>query len=187
MTVSVRPARIDDAQQLLDIYKPYVLETAVSFEITPPTREEFEQNIRATQEASYPYLVAECDGVPVGYAYAHRFRVREAYDHCAEVSIYLAQPMRGRGIGRALYEQLEKLLAEQGIVNLYACVAYCDEEDGYLTHASCHFHEKLGYVPVGRFSKCGHKFGRYYDLIYMEKHVGAHEELKEGSAPNVRH
>ena len=83
--------------------------------------------------------------------------------------------MRKLGIGRKLYAELEKILKEKGIVNLYALVAYIENEDEYLTHNSVIFHELMGYKTVGRCNKCGFKFGRWYDMLYMEKFIGTHK------------
>ena len=99
----VRP---EDAAELLAIYAPYVLETAISFEYEVPTVEEFRQRILDTA-AKYPYLKAVEQGRILGYAYAHPFIDRRAYDWSVETTIYLQREARGNGIGRALYEALE--------------------------------------------------------------------------------
>ena len=78
------------------------------------------------------------------------------------------------GIGRKLYETLEEQLAQQGIKNLYACIGSPIEEDEYLTNNSEQFHAHLGFVKVGEFHKCGFKFGRWYNMIWMEKIIGEH-------------
>ena len=75
-----------------------------------------------------------------------------------------------------LYEALEKALAAQGILNLNACIVFPENEDEYLTRDSVKFHEKMGFETAGRFHKCGCKFGRWYDIVWMEKHIGTHEE-----------
>ena len=80
--------------------------------------------------------------------------------------------MRKNGFGRLLYEALEEKLKAQGITNLYACIGDPIEEDEYLTRASEMFHGSVGYVKVGTFHKCGYKFGRRYNMIWMEKIIG---------------
>ena len=118
----IRDARPVDAGALLDIYAWYVRHTAVSFEYEPPTLEAFRGRMAATT-ARYPWLVAEEDGRPLGYACAGPFKNRAAYDWSCETTIYLDGNARGRGIGRALYEALEAALGSMGVRNLYACIA----------------------------------------------------------------
>lgn len=164
----IRDAVSRDAEALAAIYAPYVRDTAVSFEIVPPTTAEFARRMGLVQE-HYPYLVAEQDGAIAGYAYAGPFKPREAYALSAELSVYVDGTKRGEGIGRALYGALERELAGMGVTNLYACVAYPRVEDEYLSYASVRFHERMGFEIVGRFHGCARKFGRLYDMVWMEK------------------
>lgn len=169
--ITIRFARPEDAHGLAEIYKYYVLNTAVTYEYAPPSAEDFARRIGRTLE-KYPYLLAEQNGEPVGYAYAGTFIARAAADWNAEVSIYLRSDRRGAGIGRRLYDALENILREQGIVNAAAAIAAPgDHEDEYLTRGSLDFHSRMGYVTVGTFRKNGHKFGRWYDLVWMEKQL----------------
>ena len=169
----IRSASTADAARILNIYAYYVVNTAITFEYEVPTLCEFRGRVKNTLER-YPYIVIEEDGKIVGYAYAGPFKERAAYDRSCEVSIYLDRDSRGRGYGRALYEELEKRLASRGILNLYACVASPIEEDEYLTDDSEQFHARLGYKRVGEFHQCGYKFGRWYNMIWMEKLIGEH-------------
>jgi len=171
MSYKIRIAKKEDAKELLDIYAPYVENTAVTFECAVPSLAEFEERIEHTLE-KYPYLVAEIGGEIVGYTYAGPFKPRASYDWSVETSIYVREDHRGTGIGKELYLELEKFLKAQNIVNVYAAVAYADDEDKYLTHNSVLFHEHVGFTPVGVFRKCASKFGRWYDLMWMEKHIG---------------
>ena len=164
----IRSAATEDADRLLEIYSYYVENTAISFEYETPSLEEFRGRISHTLE-KYPYLVAEENGVIQGYAYAGIFKGRAAYDHCCEVTIYLDRDSKGKGYGRALYEALEDALKKQGIINLYACIGDPIVEDEYLTKDSEKFHQHMGYTKVGEFHKCGYKFGRWYNMIWMEK------------------
>jgi phosphinothricin acetyltransferase len=171
--IVIRTAAPDDAAELLNIYRPYVEETAISFEYETPSVVEFEQRIRDTL-VRYPYLVAEtADGI-AGYAYAAPFKTRPAYDWSVETTIYLRKDCRGQGIGSLLYEALETALRRQHILNANACIAVTDTEDPYLTNASMHFHEHMGYRLVARFHQSGCKFHRWYDMIWMEKMLGEH-------------
>lgn len=173
----IRTAALQDAGKLLEIYAPYVEKTAVTFEYEVPLEKEFEERIRRTLER-YPYLVAEREGEIMGYAYAGAFKERAAYDWTVETSIYVKMDKKRLGTGRLLYDELEKILLRQGILNVNACIAYPDAEDEYLTKDSVVFHEKLGYHLAGRFYKCGYKFGRWYDMVWMEKHIGTHREAQ---------
>lgn len=172
--IQIRKASVSDAEELLGIYAPYVEKTAISFEYETPSLEEFRRRIRKTLER-YPYLCILADGVITGYAYAGPFVGRAAYNRSSEMTIYLDPEARKYGFGRRLYEALEAALKEQGILNLYACIGYPEEDDEYLTKNSAQFHEHLGYRLAGRFRKCGYKFGRWYDMIWMEKIIGKHE------------
>lgn len=167
----IRKASKEDANSILRIYSYYVENTAISFEYTTPSLSEFEERISNTLE-KYPYIVLEDDGLIRGYAYAGVFKGRAAYDHCCEVTIYLDRDSKGNGYGRALYEELETALKEMGIINLYACIGDPEIEDEYLTKNSENFHQHMGYTKVGEFHKCGYKFGRWYNMIWMEKMIG---------------
>ena len=171
--LKIRSAVPEDAARLLEIYSYYIVNTAVTFEYDVPSQGEFKKRIENTLE-KYPYLVLECGGRTVGYAYAGVFKNRAAYDRSCEVSIYLDRNKRRQGYGKMLYEALEEKLKEQGILNMYACIADPIAEDEYLTKDSEKFHEKLGFAKVGEFHKCGYKFGRWYNMIWMEKMIGEH-------------
>ena len=171
--MGIRSANIADAAGILDVYAPYVKNTAISFEYDSPTLDEFANRIANTLE-KYPYIVVEEDGEIKGYAYAGPLKPRAAYARSCEVSIYVDCACRGKGYGRALYEELERQLRELGILNLYACIGSPIEEDEYLTHNSEQFHAHLGFVRVGEFHRCGYKFGRWYNMIWMEKIIGEH-------------
>ena len=172
--ITIRPATTEDAGRLLQIYAYYVEKTAITFEYDVPTEEEFRQRIEHITQ-KYPYIVLEEDGVIMGYAYAGVFKDRAAYDRSCEVTIYLDNNAKGKGCGRALYEKLEEELKNRGITNLYACIGDPIEEDEYLTKNSEHFHQHMGYTKCGEFHKCGYKFGRWYNMIWMEKMVGEHK------------
>lgn len=174
MNIRVRHASPEDAKSLLEIYSYYVENTAVTYEYVVPSVDEFRKRIEDISD-SYPYFVAEVDGVIAGYIYASRYRTRAAFDWCAETSIYINEKYHGLGIGRLLYEELETVLFRQNVVNVYAIVATpVEEDDEYLTFDSKRFHEKIGYTVVGELKSCGSKFGRWYSLISMEKVIAPH-------------
>ena len=161
MDIKIRLATPEDAEALLGIYSYYVENTPITYELKCPTVEDFRNRIAKTLE-HYPYLVAEVSGTPVGYCYASRFRERAAYDHCVEMSIYIDKDAHHEGIGTILYEELEKRLYAQGILNLYASITASAEP-------SIHFHAKHGYTKVAHFHQCGRKFNQWLDMIWMEK------------------
>jgi len=175
--IIIRRAVPDDAQELLEIYRPYVLKTAITFEYDVPSLDEFRSRMERTLKR-YPYLIAGTDTQILGYAYTGAFVGRQAYDRSAETTIYLKEDMKKRGLGRKLYQALENISAAQNITNLYACIGYPEKDDEYLTGNSAQFHEHLGYVLAGRFRKCGYKFGRWYDMIWMEKFIAGHGEAR---------
>jgi phosphinothricin acetyltransferase len=172
-TIIIREAAAEDAPALAEIYRYYVEETAVSFEYEAPDAEEFAGRMRDIRKR-YPYFVAEEDGELLGYAYGHAFIDRAAYDWAAETTIYLRNDQKGRGIGRALYQALEKALTLQGVLDLYACIGVTEQEDEYLTNNSICFHRHLGFADAGLFPKSGSKFGRWYDMVWVLKSIGPH-------------
>ena len=119
--IRIRAAAPEDAAQLLDIYTPYVEQTAITFEYDVPTLEEFRGRIARTLQ-KYPYLTAERSGELLGYAYLSPFVGRAAYQWAAETSIYLRMDSRGLGLGRALYEAIEGIARAQNLTNLEACI-----------------------------------------------------------------
>ena len=157
----IRFATEADIPAILDIYGPYVLNTATSFEYTVPTLEEFTQRFRSIT-AQFPWLVWEEDGKVLGYAYGSLPFSRAAYRWCAASSIYLAPQAQGKGIGRKLYAALEALLKEQGYRKTYAIIT--SDNPG-----SLRFHEKQGFRFIAEFPECGYKFEKLYGVVWMEK------------------
>ncbi len=166
--IKIRPVSITDTEEILRIYAHYVANTAISFETEVPGHDDFAERIKKTIK-KYPYLVAEADGHVVGYTYAGVFKDRAAYDHCVETTVYVDKDMKQSGIGSALYDELERELKKLGISNLNACIALPVGDDPYLTMDSIYFHEKKGYKKCAHFHACGRKFGRIYDMVWMEK------------------
>ena len=180
--IKIRPATEADAAEILNIYAPYITDTAITFEYDVPTLEEFTGRIRHTLE-KYPYLVAVRDNEIIGYAYAGAFYGRAAYDWSAETTIYVKKGCRHSGVGKLLYQALETALKAQNIINLYACIGYPEEDDEYLTKNSKQFHEHLGYRLIGEFRKCGYKFGRWYHMVWMEKIIADHPNRQPDVIP----
>lgn len=164
-----------DAEELLEIYTPYVKNTAVSFEYEVPSIDEFKNRIDRISD-KYPYIKAVVDGNIVGYAYANCFKARKAYDWSVETTIYVKNDLRRMGVGKALYEQLEKSLKAMGILNMNACIAYPACESKYLNDDSYRFHTKMGFELAGHFHNSGYKFNQWFDMIWMEKMIGVHND-----------
>ena len=176
--ISIRFAKPEDAKELLNIYEYYVNKTAISFETEVPSVKEFRIRMENILK-NYPYLVAQKNDEILGYAYLHPLVGRKAYELSAETTIYLNPDKKKMGIGKKLYSVLEDIAKAQNIGNLYSCIGYVDVEDEYLNNNSAEFHEHMGYRMVGKFENCGHKFDRWYHMIWMEKIIGEHGEIKE--------
>jgi phosphinothricin acetyltransferase len=182
MNLLIRIAKEDDAEELLKIYSYYVKNTAITFEQKVPSLEEFSNRIKETL-INYPYLVAIVDGKIVGYIYASRFRTRESYICSAATSIYIEKSYQRKGIGKKLYSELCNILLKQNITNVYAGAADPIEEDEYLTHNSEYFHKSMGFEIVAKYNKCAIKFGKWYNLIEMEKIIGEHSNQQKDFIP----
>ena len=159
----IRVAVEADVPAILAVYAPYILTTTYTFEYDVPTVSDFLERFRGITQ-QFPWLVWEEGGEILGYAYASPPYTRAAYRWCAEPSVYLRPEARGRGIAKALYDALEKILTVQGYQVLYALIT---EEN----LASRRFHEKMGYRFSVLFPDCGFKFGRWLGLIWMEKRL----------------
>lgn len=178
----LRVATVEDAEAILDIYTYYILHTAITYEITVPTVEEFRQRIRHILER-YPYLVCVREGQVVGYAYASPMNPREAYDYTAESSIYVRHGLTKVGIGKELNRGLEEILKLQGVQTITACIATAEVEDAYLTNNSVEYHRHMGYRLVGEFRRCAYKFHTWYNMVWMEKWLCDHKEAPKDFHP----
>ena len=166
--VCVRAAAPEDAEQLLEIYTPFVISedsslSNVSFELAAPDVEEFRQRIQDISK-QFPYLVGEVNGQILGYVYCHPYRERLAYQWAVEVTIYLASAGQGKGLGRLLYETMEKLLCLQGVTMAYSCITVGNDH-------SIKMHEALGYRLIGTFTNSGYKNGQWLDTVWLEKQL----------------
>lgn len=161
VTIGIRPATEADAAALLAIYAPYVERTAVSFELEPPTVEQFAARIHKSLNG-WAWLVAELDGQCAGYAYGTAHRERPAYSRTVETAIYLDERFRGRGVGRALYAALLDRLRELGFHRAVAGITLPND-------ASVALHERLGFAPVGIYREIGFKFGTWHDTAWFQR------------------
>lgn len=164
--LTLRRVQPTDAAALAAIYAPFVRDTTVTFEREAPDAAEFARRIGEIAP-TYPYLVAEADGKVIGYAYAHRFAARAAYDWSAETSIYIAPAFCGRGVGVALYGALLALLAMQHVQTVYAILAMPNP-------ASAGLQEAFGFTLSGSYHNVGYKHGRWLNTAVYEKPIGVY-------------
>ncbi len=150
-----------DAAAVAEIYNYYIINTHQTFETDSLDAEEMKRRIEEITE-KYPYFVAEDeDGVVCGYAYAAQFKMRHAYEYSAEVSVYVKNEAKQKGIGTQLYKKLFDELAETNIHALIAGISLPND-------ASVIFHEKFGFAKVAHFRQVGYKLGRWVDVGYWE-------------------
>ncbi len=170
--IKIRLATESDCRDMLDIYAPFVENTAVSFEYKVPSIDEFRKRVQEVQKR-YPWVVCEIDNKIVGYAYASPFNKREAYDWSADYSIYVNPDYHGRKIGTALYTCLTELLKLQGFFNSFAGIASSNTK-------SENFHKAFGFIPVGIYHNVGYKFDNWYNVQWFEYKIA---EIK--SPPDI--
>jgi phosphinothricin acetyltransferase len=161
----IRPVSPLDAARICAIYNHYVTTTTVSFEEDPVGEPEMAQRIADVAAAGLPWLVLEVDGELAGYAYATKWRVRPAYRHSVESSVYLDRAFSGRGFGRMLYGALLDALRGRELHLVIGGIALPND-------ASAGLHEALGFRKVAHFSEVGKKFGRWLDVGYWELRLG---------------
>ena len=159
----IRPARPDDAAAIAAIYAPEVLTGTATFEIEPPDAAEIGARMAKVQDAGWPWLVDDADGVIRGYAYASQFRDRSAYARTCESSIYVASTAHRQGVGRALVEALVVAAHAAGFREMIAVIGDSANAGSIGLHRACGFRE------VGRLENVGWKFGRALDVVYMQR------------------
>lgn len=156
----IRAVRLSDAAAIATIYRHYVEQTTVSFEMVAPTVEEMAERIR-TISAHHPYFVCEQDGRILGYCYVHPWKDREAYCHSMETTIYLVPEAKGQGIGTQLMRALLDECRKRDYRALIACIT---AENA----ASVAFHKRFGFEQASLFKQVGQKFGRWLDVVDYE-------------------
>lgn len=171
----VRTAHPDDAAALAEIYTPFVLGSAISFEEVPPTVEEMRERIRATLEWT-PWLCATNRSDVSGFAYASRHRERAAYRWSVDVTAYVHERFRGRGAGRRLYERLFEILERQGFRRAYAGVTLPND-------ASVALHRALCFEPIGIYRHVGWKLGAWHDVAWFGRAIGANDGAEPPAEP----
>lgn len=165
--IAIRDAVLADAPALAAIYAHHVLHGTATYEETPPDADAMRGRIGRVLDQGWPYLVAETDGEPVGFAYCMQFRERPAYRFAAENSVYVRDDLRGRKVGRALLEALLPRAEACGFRQVFAVIG--DAENG----GSIGLHAAMGFAHAGRLRACGMKFGRWLDVVIMQRPLGA--------------
>ena len=158
--MNIRKVDLADAAQIAEIYNYYILNTHHTFETEPLSADEMQQRIAETSQ-DYPFLIAEYESVIQGYVYATQFKLRQAYKHSVEISIYVRNQAKQKGIGSELYQRLLEELSETDVHALMAGISLPNE-------ASVRFHEKIGYEKVAHFREVGYKLGRWVDVGFWE-------------------
>ena len=154
---NIRSATVEDAARIVEIYNHFVAHTAISFEESPVSPQDMAARVTKVQDANLPWLVAEHDGVVVGYAYATKWKERHAYRFSVECTVYAAADFRGKGAGRALYGVLFPNLKAAGCHAVIAGIALPNA-------SSVRLHEHIGMSKVAHFPQVGFKFGQWHDV-----------------------
>ena len=162
----IRPSTEHDLDAITRIYGHHVLHGTGTFETTPPTSDEMAARRADVLSKGLPWLVVEEDGVVLGYAYGNWFKPRPAYRFSVEDSIYMAPEAAGKGLGRALLAELLAALERAGIRKVMAVIG--DSANA----GSIGVHSALGFERVGVVQSCGWKFGRWLDIVMMQRSLG---------------
>jgi L-amino acid N-acyltransferase YncA len=165
-SLRVRDAAPGDMAAIQSIYAHHVLHGLATFEEVPPAVEEMARRHADITSCGLPYLIAELDGAPAGYAYCALYRTRSAYRFTLEDSVYVRHDLAGRGLGSALLAELVRRAEAVGYRQLVAVI-------GDSAHrASIALHARHGFLPVGTLRSTGFKFGRWVDSVLMQRPLG---------------
>jgi phosphinothricin acetyltransferase len=173
----IRASRDEDVAAITAIYAHHVLHGTGTFETTAPEEADMRQRRADVLSKQLPYLVAEEDGQLLGFAYCNWFKPRPAYRFSAEDSIYLAPEQAGRGLGKTLLAALATEAERAGVRKLIAVIG--DSANA----GSVGVHRSLGFTQVGVLKSCGWKFGKWLDVVLMEKALGDGDATPPEQAP----
>ena len=169
----MRVVQPSDAASILEIYTPYILNTAVTFETEIPSADSFEERIKHYTE-KWPWIVYEENGALAGYAYATKHRERLAYQWCVESSVYVGDKFQRKGIASKLYNALFEVLRLQGFINIYAGITLPNDK-------SIAFHEQFGFTNFVYYKNVGYKLGEWRTVGWWQKQINTYE--KQPSTP----
>ena len=167
LPLTIRPSEATDVPAITKIYAWNVRHGTGTFELEIPDAAEMARRRGDVLAKGLPWLVAECDGQVLGYAYASPFRPRPAYRFSVEDSIYLRPQAQGAGVGRALLAELVARCQAAGARQMLAVIG--DSANA----GSIGVHRALGFEPCGRLQSVGWKFGRWLDVVLMQRSLGA--------------
>lgn len=162
----IRPSTTDDVAAITEIYRFHVMHGSGTFEIEAPDATEIARRRAEVARNGLPWLVVECAGVVKGYAYANHFRPRPAYRYCLEDSVYVASDCQGRSLGRLLLAELLARCEALGARQMLAVIG--DSANA----GSIALHRALGFDAAGKIHGAGWKFGRWLDVVLMQKALG---------------
>ena len=161
MQITIRPFKSDDIQAILDIINYNILHSTALYDYTIRTFEQQKNILEEKIEKNFPVIVAELDGITVGFGMYSEFRFREAYKFTVEHSVYVSKNHHGKGIGKLLLQDLIQLAKNQ---KLHTMIAVIDAEN----QSSVEFHEKFGFKTVGIIKESGYKFDRWLHSVFMQ-------------------
>ena len=164
--MDLRDAEPGDLPAITAIYAHHVLHGTGTFEEVPPDEAEMARRVATVQDQGWPWLVAEEDGQILGFAYLAQFRPRSAYRHAGEDSVYVRDDIRGQGVGKALVQALLRRAEECGFRQVFAVIG--DSENV----GSIGLHVSLGFRQIGVMRSAGAKFGRWLDVVTMQRAIG---------------
>ena len=164
--MDIRDAAPGDLSAIAAIYAHHVLHGTGTFEEVPPDEAEIARRIAAVQGKGWPWLVAEENGQILGFAYLAQFRPRSAYRHAGEDSVYVRDDIRGQGVGKALVAALLRRAEECGFRQVFAVIGDSENVGSIGLHAS------LGFRQIGVMRSAGAKFGRWIDVVTMQRAIG---------------
>lgn len=162
--IHIRLATSSDAAFVREVMRPMIENTAITFETHCGSVAHFEEKIASISKDFPFYIAQDSDGNPMGFAYAAKHRVRQAYQWCAEPSVYVHPKHRGKSVAKALYEQLFETLKKQNIHVLYAGITVPNT-------ASEKLHQSMGFQAPICYSKVGYKMGHWHDVCWWQKEL----------------
>lgn len=162
----IRPVQLTDVAAITAMYGYNVAHGTASWEYTPPDEAEMQHRMQNILNQGYPYFVAELSGNVVGYTYASSYRPRLGYRYVVEDSIYVTNALHGQGVGRSLLSRLIDACTAQGFRQMVAVIGDSQNQ------ASIRLHQSLGFTQAGFLPNTGFKFGRWLDLVLLQRSLG---------------
>lgn len=156
----IRAFRLEDIEQLVEIYNYYIENTVITFDRIAFTTDDFNRKIKSIYK-KYPFIVLEENNEILGFAYGSSWRTKPSYKHTAESTIYLKNGVLGKGIGTTLYTELLKQLKQQNFHTIIGGLTLPND-------ASIKIHEKLGFKKVAHFKEVGRKFNQWHDVAFWQ-------------------